>query len=418
MATSNSGLLVSFSPGDHDELIRQDEEGDYKLFSDTLVKRDWAIPRTSVALLSFSPSTLDYISIAKKGIKTVTAKFRVEFYELVNLQSFRIQELGAELSQETLLHLQKTSQGSGELIPENTWRQIIAAIKKQRSEVAKDIDRVISLGHYSGYRLTGSIADILLQEREALGIALDIFSGDNKLRDKVLRSWAPDSESVRNADQGELTAELVSAPGASFMSGIPQRYLQEESAIQHDLFNWNGLAAIHSAGKSIFVQGGRRLEVIYANKNALERTLGVDLIYYNGKYDSFVLVQYKLMRKDRETMLYRPDPQLMKELDRMDSICKPSEVISAIQSHQELRLNHDGFMFKLVPNYGLHPASGELIKGMYLLREYMRFLIGQKGPGSGAGPIITFEKAPRYLTNSEFCNGVNAGWLGTSALTA
>jgi len=74
----------------------------------------------------------------------------------------------------------------------------------------------------------------------------------------------------------------------------------------------------------------------------------------------------------------------------------------------------DGFMIKVVPNRGLQPASGELIKGMYLPREYLHFLLGPKGPkGPNGGPQITFEGAHRYLSNSQFVASVNAGWIGT-----
>jgi hypothetical protein len=72
-------------------------------------------------------------------------------------------------------------------------------------------------------------------------------------------------------------------------------------------------------------------------------------------------------------------------------------------------------MFKLVPNYGLQPASGELIKGMYVPREYMHFLLGPKGQkGAKGGSLITFDGAPRYLTNSEFAHGINSGRIGTN----
>lgn len=71
-------------------------------------------------------------------------------------------------------------------------------------------------------------------------------------------------------------------------------------------------------------------------------------------------------------------------------------------------------MLKLVPSNGLKPASGELIKGMYIPREYMHFLLGPNGPkGPQLGAQITFNGAPRYLTNSQFSASVHEGWVGT-----
>lgn len=98
----------------------------------------------------------------------------------------------------------------------------------------------------------------------------------------------------------------------------------------------------------------------------------------------------------------------------MDHVYNSIHNAGAIQSHEEYRLNDDGFMLKLVPATGLRPASGDLIKGMYIPREYMHFLVGPHGPkGSGGGIQITFGTAPRYLTNSQFAQSVHAGWIGT-----
>ncbi len=71
-------------------------------------------------------------------------------------------------------------------------------------------------------------------------------------------------------------------------------------------------------------------------------------------------------------------------------------------------------MFKLVPNKGLMPASGELIKGMYIPREYMHFLIGEHGPkGVRGGRLIAFENTNRYLTNTQFAEFIQNGLIGS-----
>ena len=292
-------------------------------------------------------------------------------------------------------------------------------MKELRPECVKDIDHLLSLQKYAGYRLTGQIADIFLQERDALGVSLQIFSGNHHLRDQVLSEWAPDDKSVTNIDEKNATAILsnVEAGHSSFMSGIPKRYLQEESTIQHDLFNWPEASSVHIAGVSVFKQGQRRLEVHYANRNALERTLGVDLIYYNEEFQQFILVQYKIMREEVGSHIYRPDPQLFEELDRMDYVYSKLPKDHFMQSHYQYRLNDDGFMFKLVPATGLNPASGELSKGMYIPRLYMHFLLGPFGPrGSRGGLGINSNNSPRYMTNSQFSESVNSGWIGSHSI--
>jgi len=416
MPTKATGLLLHFDEERRSDLIQDKVEGGYESFSDALSVPDWELGQLNIALLGFTDSTIDYIALAKKGKRVVTSKNRIDFSGLVNLKAIPIHAIESRLNERLQRYFIKVSQGVGGVIPPAMWAALISAIRAVRPEFVEDIDRLLSLRRYSGYRLSGEAADILLQEREALGIALDIFSGSNQLRDQVLSEWAPYDDTVVEVNEGDATARLANlgTGRSSFMKGIPQRYAQEESAIQHDLFNWPGMTPLHEAGVSIFEQGGRRLEVHYANRNALEHTLGVDLIYYNEEFQLFTLVQYKLMREEGGVVLYRPDSQLRTELARMDQVYTSLHSAAPIQSHQEYRLNDDGFMLKLVPATGLRPASGELIKGMYIPREYMHFLVGPNGPkGSGGGTQIMFTTAPRYLTNSQFSQSIHAGWIGT-----
>lgn len=416
MQRSSTGMLVRFDEDRRADLLRERVEGDLSPFTDALSVRDWVLGGVTIALLSFSEDTIDFICLARKRKQVVTSKNRVEFSSIVSLSPISIKALEARLSQQIQKHFIRVSRGVGGIFPQATWLLLLDAIKAERPGIASEIDRLVGLLQFSGYRITGDSAEILLQERDALGIALDIFSGSNKLRDRVLGEWAPSEEQLAEIDEEEQTAELAPRVGgiSSFIKGIPKQYLQEEAAIQHDLFNWPGMTPMHAAGVSVFNSGDRRLEVIYANRNSLEQTLGVDLLYYNESFQSFVLVQYKLMREENGEMLYRPDPQLRSELALMDSFSTANRLTGSISTHEQFRLNDDGFMLKLVPQKGLRPASGELIKGMYVAREYMNFLIGPNGPvGPRRGSKITFENAPRYMTNSQFTAFVNEGWIGT-----
>lgn len=412
------GLIIHFDEEQRRDFLKEEKEG--QSFSDALSVQDWEMRQLQVVLLSFSGSTIDYICLATKGNRVATAKSRVDFSDLVDLGSIPVTDLEKFLSQNTKLHFTRSSTGRGGRIPPKTWEALLSALKELRPEQADEIDRLTSLTTIAKYRLTGDTADILLQEREALGAALDIFSGSNQLRKEVLKAWAPNLDEVQEYDDEKLVAKLIPAEdsSSSFLSGIPSRHIQEESAIQHDLFNWeNEKANLHNMGISIFEQGSRVLEVVYANKNALEKTLGVDLIYYNREFHSFVLVQYKLMKdkNDAEGYYYRPDAQLDIEFRRMDNFVEDHGDIEAISEHNEYRINSDGFFFKLVPNKGIQAASEKLISGMYLTREYMEFLLSEKGPkGVKGGSIISFNNSPRYLTNTEFSNFVNRGWIGSN----
>lgn len=412
------GLIIHFDEEQRNDLLNEERRGSG--FSDALSVHDWEMKQIQVVLLSFTGNTIDFIALATKGNRVTTAKSRVEFSDLVDLSSVPLKEVENLLSPNTKLHFMKSSTGRGGRLPEKTWLETIQALKEIRPNLVEEIERLILLTVVSRYRLKGEAAEVLAQEREALGAALDIFSGNNELRKEVLKSWAPKLDDVANYDDKAMEADLniPNDSPVSFLSGIPARYIQEESAIQHDLYNWEGeKATLHNMGVSVFEQGSRVLEVVYANKNPLEHTLGVDLIYYNKSFHSFVLVQYKVMREkdELEGFYYRPDEQLDKEVARIDEFQNKVKISTDVSSHSGFRLNYDGFLYKLVPNKGLQAATEKLIAGMYITNSYMKFLLGENGPkGERGGRLINFKNSPRYLTNTEFSGMVNRGWIGTS----
>ena len=417
----SAGIIIFFDESRRAELLQEREEGGYQSFSDALSVQDWEIKSLQVALISFSMVNIDYIALATKGNRVVTAKSRIEFSDLTSLDSLPIQLIEKELNSSVRNHFIRSSQGSGAKVPPKTWQRVISIIKKLRPNHASEIDRLLSIKEISRFTLRGAAADIILQEREALGIALDIFDVSHQLRKQVLGAWSPNLTDVTDLSEQTFQGYLESLPQgrASFLSGIPKRYFQEESAIQHDLLNWEGMTGAYEAGYSRFQKGDRSLDVIYANRNALEKTTGVDLIYFNEIYNSFVLVQYKLMKESAksDSFIYRPDEQLEKELQRMDNFVRTYHQEKDILCHEQYRLCDDGFMLKFVPNKGVQPASNELIKGMYVTRKYMQFLMSDNGPaGKKGGKVIDFENSPRYLTNTEFSTFVNRGWIGTRGI--
>ncbi|OEZ66467.1 hypothetical protein JAB5_55080 [Janthinobacterium sp. HH103] len=413
MTSKKEGFLVYFDEARLEQVLDKGSSGIPTTFSDALSIRDWSVGKVCVALLGFSESTIDYICLAKRGKTVVTAKQRVEFTSFVGLEGIQVSDITARLGAGIKSHFIRASSGVGGAFPTATWHSLIIALKELRPHIAAEIDRVLSLQRLSGVRLSGPSAEVALQEREAIGISLDIFSGGTGLREEVLSQWAPvETDVVLNAD-GE-TGTLKPADESSFLLGLPSRYIQEESALQHDLMNWQGATALHQLGGSTFNLGDRRLDVVYANRNSLETTMGVDLIYYNSIFDMFTLVQYKLMRDENGEMVYRQDSNIHAELDRMDQFYISTKVQSTASQHKHFRLNDDGFFFKFVPNRGIQAATGELVKGMYCSREYVRFLLGPGGPkGPQNGTRISFKGAPRYLTNSQFSDHVHGGWLGS-----
>lgn len=410
-----AGFIFHFNEPERASQILVAIENGKGNFTEALSVADWNPKARQLALLSFSGETIDYLGIAERGNHVVTGKYRVEFRELLRLSRHPISEFEARLGKNIRQHFMRSASGVGGRIPEKTWEQCLEVLKALEPDKQLEIERIINLANLSGTSYRGNERELLMIQRDAIGSALDIFSGSNKLRKDVLSAWAP------NQDQKfELDGQGASS---NFLDNISSRYLQEESALQNDLFNWPDSIAEHKSGIGTFKQGDRTLNVVYANRNSLEKTLGVDLIYYNVYYQLFALVQYKLMTSDGNDEApkfgYRPDNQMYEELKRMNDFAIKFATQAPCKSGRDFRWNNDGFFFKLVQNQSFMIGSGELSPGMYIPREYMNFLHNSesvKGPRKGIH--LNFNNVERYLSNSEFVNAINRGWLGTNGTTS
>ena len=133
MPTKNTGLLIHFDEDRRRDLIQEKIEGGYETFTVALSAPDWALGQLNIALLCFSDSTVDYISLVKKGKRVVTSKNRIEFSAMVNLGSIPIGVIESKLNERIQRYLVRASQGTGGVIPPATWIALIEAIKAKRS---------------------------------------------------------------------------------------------------------------------------------------------------------------------------------------------------------------------------------------------------------------------------------------------
>jgi hypothetical protein len=103
----------------------------------------------------------------------------------------------------------------------------------------------------------------------------------------------------------------------------------EDAIVDHDagIFGDWDVISEHMVGMIQFQQGERTLTVVNANRTKIETNLGVDLLYYSHNYAAYVLVQYKRLRKGKETWEFRPsqDRNFEPELQRMREIAEPGE---------------------------------------------------------------------------------------------
>jgi len=238
---------------------------------------------------------------------------------------------------------------------------------------------------------TGARGELFNQERDALGLILELSGIDRT----ELERWVPPVEDV------------------PFLTGLSSYVEREDVMVDHDLHrfgDWAGKTA--RVGWHTFTNGSRRVFVMNANRSPVERTLGVDMVYYNENRNSFVLVQYKKMRPEKvrggkQSLFYRPDDQLWVEIEQMrrvDKLCGTAE--------GEYRLNWGASWFKLCdPDPAIEDPTA-LIKGMYFALDHFEELLGkERGPRGGIR--IGYDDVDRYFSNTMFLDLVRDGWIGS-----
>jgi hypothetical protein len=174
-------------------------------------------------------------------------------------------------------------------------------------------------------------------------------------------------------------------------------------------------------GALLLSDGQDYLTILNCNRQPLERTLGVDLIYYNHCFDSFILVQYKRMTNgsDGQQLEYRPgrDRNYATEIQRMieaDRILRESQSITH-DSHQ-FRLSSRPFYFKLCEPKSTTSLDAGMVSGMYVpLGLWQRILKSPAVRGPRGGIVITWNNCPRRFNNTEFTRLLRQGWIGSAS---
>jgi len=377
------------------ELIDQDAE-----FTDTFSIADLRIASLDVCLMGFGSSQLSYVGIMKVGKRVASYKSHIRFSHIQPIEPLEIDEITGQLGPRFSQHFFRSTSGQGGQIPPKTWAAFMSLLARIYPNAFKVIEQVVKLLN-SPRQLNGPRQEILAQEKDAAGLALAI-SGFNKSKQVLATA------SIENL-------------GAPFLAGINQAYLIEDQMIAHDghaFSDWKETFKAQALAMAVFEKNGEKLYVMNVNRHPLERTLGVDLIYYHHVYDSFVLVQYKRMTGSADGFgsIYRPDADrsYKREKENMERFLEKYMRASLISTPQGFRMHEMPFYFKLCNSVSLTPLSSELIRGMYFPLSYWRVLLSSdkvKGPRGGVG--VTYENAGRWLSNTEFVQLVQKGWIGS-----
>ncbi|MGH3903385.1 MAG: hypothetical protein ACRDTE_04210 [Pseudonocardiaceae bacterium] len=200
----------------------------------------------------------------------------------------------------------------------------------------------------------------------------------------------------------------------TFTSTLPVSSALEDHLINHDaetMIGWLSDQTRHVSWR-IFHQYGQQLLVANANRTTAERTLGVDIIYYNATRESLILVQYKKLDAERKGFYYpNSDTDLDKELARMRAVDRFAE--RQRRPGDDFRILSRPSWLKLCHPQAFIPKTNDMIHGMYFAREHFEQLRHRLKTERGA-VRFGFQNVPSYLDNTMFVKLVENGLIGTA----
>lgn len=392
-------------------------------FTDFISASDWRPKERELFLLSFDRSTITAAALVKRVSRAATLKYKIQFTHIVSIPPLAFKSLEERIGPRLASYFVRSADGAGQRVPPGTWRALMAAIRSVDSEAAAAIDGLDRLRRLPTNGQRGNGYAVMAEEKDAVALALE-FTFTGGMRERELRQWAPGPQ----------------AGPAPFLEGLRNYRVLEDAMISHDagvFADWLP-SARHPVGVVEFSNHRDRLTIYNANRTRLEESLGVDLLYYNHRFHSFVMVQYKRMVTERghnqngdtttedpgaddrrSEVGYRPvDKSYQAELARMRAFLQANPDAHDDRTIDAYRLHAGPFYFKLCPATIFEPLSTGLMKGMYLPLDYWEALMETPSvKGVRGGLRVTYDNVGRYLTNSLFTDLVQHGYVGSRLAT-
>ena len=331
MPSNQGGFLIRFDEEQRAGYLREirDLEGG---FSDALSSEDWKVRQWEVCGLMFEPNVITHWALARRGKRVATGKVRVEFTEVTPTQ-IQLPQIEERVRSQVRRHLVGARSGAGGRVPAVTWAEMKNAVGDIDAESLAAVERLERLRDQSRKVIVQPGASIVAQQRDAVGVALEVFDQTGQLRRRTLQGWT--------ATEGQGLS--------SFLDGLEGVRTIEDQIVARDAATFPGAARTrHTVVGAVFSVGGRNLEIFNVNRTALESSLGVDLIYWNETFNAWTLVQYKSMERGGKDSdgppTYRPDASFMAELTRMQTFraANPDSFV-ATDGCWAYRLAGDGF---------------------------------------------------------------------------
>lgn len=356
--------------------------------------------KKSHALICFLVNESDEITHISNGHRGVRAGYELRRLNCRNVfkltKPVSLASIWSQISAQQR-HWVKNTLENGGLLPPKSFQEFVDVFLHIAPETGKILEQYSQLRRERLSALSRRERLNLAYQKDTVATAMAIAGLD---RDP-LQSWSLDKD----------------ASPESFLDNLKEVRLREDPMVIHDMQIVPGYEYIRNSsyGAAVFGDGDKRLTVIMANRQPLEKLTGTDLIYYNEAYKAFVMVQYKAMEHENGKAVFRPNSQFEEEVKRMDALRTQILSLNSGIGRDEYRLNADPFYLKFCPRLVFNPDTTDLIRGMYMPLEYWKLCANDealRGPRDGIA--LTFANAERYFDNTSFIRLVTQGWIGSS----
>jgi hypothetical protein len=307
------GLWIAIGGGTYADAIDRtiDTQGQFTL---TVTARDIKPKSAEVVAVALKDASADYIGISEKGRQVATAQITLAVSRLVPVPRVSLEDMQRQLPRRFARRFSPPTRGQYRVSP-GLWEAILQILSNDNPDLRdqlRELRGIARAGQLSFGPIHGGLE---IFERDAVASALETWRGAS-FRKRMLRS-------ARTEQEASL---------APFLSRLGGTSVREDPQISHDHTTFPGMevARRDQIGSLVLRHHNEYLTILNCNRQPLEETLGVDLIYYNHQFDSFILVQYKRMRHTMKGPVYRPnlDSSHTKELKRMIAINKELRALS------------------------------------------------------------------------------------------
>lgn len=298
------------------------------------------------------------------------------------------------------------------------WDALLARIQHIRPDTAAALGLLIRERVSNSASIDNERREATLRsERDALGMTFDIAGlKRQELLQSIDGDLAAEARSVLDmVNYDKLRART--APADTVADHLRREVLHEQDYIRHDQRVFRLLLSGDERVERFTGPNGKEVWIHVYDKKPIETVLGIDLLIYQERYKSLLMLQYKTMdRGSAHKATYLVDDAFREQLSRMaalEAAIAAQPPSTGTSTMQDWRLNAAPCYVKFCNPWNINLSSDQLIEGMTLSAEKVRqFLAAYGADGIRSGQRISPKNCPRYMNNTLFTQLAHDGWIG------